>query len=127
MIGQQEKTPVRKYLARISRRILIPFIALAGIALSQTGFAQGDGPRAYQLVPEGTQSIGQFLFALRGNNAPGDGIVHQSANLDINLGATQYARAMDLNGHQAGLLAVIPYGNASGSVDTLTGTVSGSD
>ncbi len=90
-------------------------------------FAQGDGPRAYQLVPEGTQSIGQFLFALRGNNTPSNGLVIENADIDLNLGVTQYALALDINGHQAGLLAIVPYGNASGSVQTAFGELSGHD
>lgn len=99
----------------------------AGLLFSASAFSQGDGPRAYQLVPEGTQSLSQFLFALRGNNTPSNGLVIEDADIDINLGVTQYARAFDIDGHQAGLLAVIPYGEVSGSLATLVREKRGND
>lgn len=97
------------------------------LLLPNTLQAQGDGPRAFQLVPAGTQTISQFAFALRGNNAPGNGVVIENADIDINLGATQYASAFDANGRQAGILAVATYGNVNGGVTSRFGDVTGSD
>ena len=109
-------------------------ISLAGVALLVLGlsfsnvlYAQGDGPRAYQLIPEGTQTVSQFLLAMRGNSSPSDGLVIEGADIDINMGITQYALAIDIGGKQAGLLAIVPYGNVAGSLSTQAGETRGSD
>lgn len=107
--------------------LTLVFQFLLGFAFPSVVVAQGDGPRAYQLVPEGTQSISQFMFALRGNNTPSNGLVVPGSEIDINLGLTQYGRAFDINGHQAGMLLVLPVGNVTGSVSTGLGTISGHD
>ena len=60
---------------------------------------------------------------MRGNSTPIDGLVVEGADIEINLAVTQYSRAFDINGHQAGVLAIRPYGNVSGSVSTDLGTL----
>lgn len=107
--------------------LTLVFQLFLGIAFPSVVAAQGDGPRAYQLVPEGTQSISQFVFALRGNNTPSNGLVVPGAKLDVNLGLTQYGRAFDIDGHQAGVLLVLPMGNVSGSLSTGLGKKSSKD
>lgn len=100
---------------------------LFGFVIPTTVAAQGDGPRAYQLVPDKTQTFAQFLLALRGNQTPSTGSVIEGSDIDINFGISQYGRTIGINGHQAGLLAIVPYGNVSGSLSTGLGTTSGSD
>ncbi|MCB1486452.1 MAG: transporter [Bauldia sp.] len=106
-------------------------IAVAGLfalAIEDEADAQGDGPRAYQLVPDGTQSYSEFLFWMSGNNAPSQGTIIEGADLNIMLGVSQYSTTVDIAGHQAGLLAVVPYGDVSGSLSTLHGrTPTGGD
>lgn len=116
----------QKPLSYVFAKILL-IQMLIGITFSNVAIAQGEGPRAYQLVPENTQTIAQFVLALRGNQTPSKGQVVEGADIDINLGITQYGRTIDINGHQAGLLAILPYGNVSGSVSTAFGATSGSD
>lgn len=114
----------------LSRPVIVALLAielLSGLGISAAAIAQGEGPRAYQLVPDGTQSISQILFALRGNSTPSTGLIVQGADIDLNLGVTQYGRAIDIAGHQAGLLVLVPYGNASGSLSTEFGTRSAHD
>ncbi len=116
----------QKPLSYVFAKILL-IQMLIGITFPNVAVAQGEGPRAYQLVPENTQTVAQFVMALRGNQTPSEGINVEGADIDINLGITQYGRTIDINGHQAGLLAILPYGNVSGSVSTAFGTTSGSD
>lgn len=115
-------------LVAIKARLLVQLmIALALFGVPLQTFAQGDGPRAYQLIPEGTQTVSQFLFAMRGNLTPADGLVIEGADLDVNLGVTQYAKALEIKGHQAGLLVVAPYGEVSGSLQTRPQYISARD
>lgn len=105
------------------------FLVLIGMLMLTSGapaFAQGEGARAYQLVPDGTQSIAQYFYVIRGNNTPSTGLIVQGAELDLNLAVTQYAKSIDLNGRQTGLIAVLPYGNISGSLNTIAGNQSDS-
>lgn len=76
----------------------------------------GDGARAYQLLPEGTKTVSQFVLTTRGNITPTDGTVFRGADLDLNLGITQYSQTFDLDGHQAGWMAILPYGEVSGEL-----------
>lgn len=83
-----------------------------GVASAQVG----DGPRAYQLLPEGTKVLSQFILGTRGNVTPSDGTILRDADLDLNLGITEYSQTFDLNGHQAGWLVLVPYGEVSGGL-----------
>jgi outer membrane putative beta-barrel porin/alpha-amylase len=103
------------------------FQLFVAIGLPSLAVAQGEGARAYQLVPENTQAVSQFIMAMRGNNTPSNGLIVQGSEIDIDLGVTQYSRTFDINGHQAGLLVVAPYGSVSGSLSTSAGTLTGRD
>ena len=87
----------------------------------------GDGARAYQLLPKDTKVISQYYIGTSGNFTPSDGTVISGADIDMDLGVTQFTQTFDINGHQAGVLALVPYGNVSGSLDLRPGSVTGSD
>ena len=86
---------------------------MGSIAVAQVG----DGPRAYQTLPKDTRVLAQFYIGTRGNLTPVEGDIPPDARLDMNLAITQYSQTLELNGRQAGLLAYLPYGNISGSLD----------
>ncbi|MGR3660217.1 MAG: transporter [Paracoccaceae bacterium] len=115
-----------KSLSHVFAKLLL-IQMLIGITFPNVAAAQGEGPRAYQLVPKNTQTVAQFALALRGNQTPTRGLNFEGAEIGINLGITQYGRTFSINGHQAGLLAIVPYGGASGSVSTAFGAATGSD
>ncbi|MEX0285936.1 MAG: transporter [Paracoccaceae bacterium] len=102
-------------------------VAMLGVSAPVALAQMGDGPRAYQLLPKDTRAISQFYIGTRGNLAPSEGSVIQGANIDVDLGLTQFSQTFGLNGNQAGVLAFIPYGRASGSLGLGGATVSGSD
>lgn len=95
----------------------------ATLAMAQ----MGDGARAYQLLPKGSKAVSQFYIGTRGNLAPSAGTVIRDAEIDVDLGVTQYSQTFDINGSQAGVLAFVPYGKASGSLGLAATTLTGSD
>lgn len=64
---------------------------------------------------------------MRGNSTPSDRLVAEGAEIETNLAMTQYSRVFDINGHQAGVLAIRPYGNVPGSVSTDLGALTNDD
>lgn len=58
---------------------------------------------------------------MRGNSTPSDRLVAEGAEIETNLAMTQYSRVFDINGHQAGVLAILRYGNVSGYVQPTWG------
>lgn len=106
---------------RVIVKVLAAFCALwsslGSIAVAQVG----DGPRAYQTLPKDTRVLSQFYIGTRGNLTPASGIIPRDAELDMDLGITQFSQTLEINGRQAGALAYIPYGDISGSL-ALGGT-----
>lgn len=119
--------PLKPILSNLHRAFLAATLLLCSLIASQAWAQMGDGPRAYQLVPKDSKSISQFYIGTRGNMAASDGAVFQGADLDLNLGVTQYSQTFDLNGHQAAWLAIVPYGNVSGSLGLGAGGRTGAD
>lgn len=94
-------------------------LAALSFLLSDGGgsaLAQGNGPRSYQLLPEGSDSFSQFALWMDGNNTPTEGLVIKNADIDMTLGVSQFATTFGIAGHQAGLLGILPYGQVSGSL-----------
>ena len=87
----------------------------------------GDGPRAYQLLPENTRVLSQYYIGTRGNFTATPGTVIRDAEIDVNLGLTQFTQTFDIGGRQAGVLAILPYGNLSGSLGIGGTSINGSD
>lgn len=84
-------------------------------ALGSPAWAVGDGPRAYQLVPNETNIVSVFGLALRGNQSADPGTVFEGGDIDLNLGLVQYTRAFELGGRQAAGIVVAPFGESAGS------------
>ena len=96
-----------------------PILALAALALAGAAQAQGYGPRAFQLVPEGSNILTAYGLGLSGNQSFQPGQVLQGSDIDVTLGIVQYTRPFNfLNGQQAALVVALPYGRIDASVDT---------
>jgi hypothetical protein len=93
----------------------------AGAAL-----AQGDGPRAYQVVPNGTNLATLYGLALRGNQTADGSTVVQGGDIDVDLLLAQATHSFALDGRQAAGFVVLPYGEVSGKLDTRFSTLKGS-
>jgi len=88
------------------------------------GFAQGFGPRAFQLVPDQSNVFALYGFALEGNRAIDPSVVIPGAEIDINLAVLQYTRAFDIKGKQAGVFVIASAGKVDGALDLLSQTLS---
>lgn len=72
--------------------------------------AQGDGPRAYQLLPEGTNMLSAMYLSLQGNSTADPGKVYHGMDVDVNVAVLQFTKTIDVAGQQAGLFLVAPAG-----------------
>jgi hypothetical protein len=87
--------------------------ALAALGLSlATGAAQAqdDGPRVYQLVPEGLQIWTAFLVNKRGNEGPDPGQTTPGSETRTDIFVLRYARTYSVAGRQFTPFAILPVG-----------------
>jgi hypothetical protein len=84
-----------------------------------------DGPRGYQLVPEGTNAITVIGLFQEGNQSFSPGTALNEANIDITVGLFQYTHSMNVAGNLGALFAILPVGKVSGSLDTELGELEG--
>lgn len=106
------------------------FVILAfsiGCALSSgPALAQGDGPRAYQIVPNGTTLLTAYGLFLRGNQTADPGSVIPGGDIDVDLALVQVTHSFALAGKQAAAFALLPYGEVSGRLKPPFDRVEGS-
>lgn len=97
---------------------------------SPVAAAGGDGPRAYALIPAGT-NVARFMFvSLDGNQSLNPGTALRKSEIDVNAAAFQFVRAFDLNGSSFAPFFVLSYGTVEGSVELqapLPGRLSGDE
>jgi Protein involved in meta-pathway of phenol degradation len=87
---------------------------------------QGFGPRAFQLVPDGSNVLSTYVIRLEGNQGYEPGSVFQRGDVTINLAVAQYTRAFEIGGNQGAIFGVLPYGEVSGSLDAkILGRIEG--
>ena len=87
--------------------------ALVALGLSfaaPAGRAQDDGPRVYQLAPEGLQTLTAFLVVKRGNEGPDPGQTSPGSETNTDIFVVRYARTYDLAGRQFTPFAILPVG-----------------
>jgi hypothetical protein len=84
---------------------------------AQPALAIGDGPRAYQLVPAGSQILTFGYIGLDGNSSIDPAAIIRGSSIDVNVGFLQYARAFEFAGQQAGAFAIVPFGQVEGTLD----------
>lgn len=101
-----------------SRKTLVSALAsFALLALApDEAAAGGDGPRAYALIPTGT-NVTKFMFlSLEGNQSFAPGTIVRGSELDVNVAALQYVRTFDLNGNSFAPFMVLSYGRIDGAL-----------
>jgi hypothetical protein len=78
-----------------------------------TARAQDDGPRVYQLAPEGAQAVTTFAVIKRGNEEPEVGSLLPGVDIHTNLVVFRYVRTVSLGGRQFSPFVILPTGEAS--------------
>ena len=100
---------------------------LVGIfAIASKARAQDDGPRVYQLVPEGAQAMTVFAVAKRGNEGPEPGSLYLGSNIDTKLVIFRYVRTFDVAGRQFSPFLILPVGKTETRNEPQGQTPSGS-
>ncbi|HEY1929442.1 MAG TPA: transporter [Caulobacteraceae bacterium] len=87
--------------------------ALAALGLSFAALsakAQDDGPRVYQLAPEGQQILTAFLVNKRSDEGPDPGQTVPGTEMHTDILVLRYARTFDLAGRQFTPFAILPTG-----------------
>ena len=88
-------------------------VALAALGLSvatQAAQAQDDGPRVYQLAPEGLQTLTVFLVNKRGDEGPDPGQTTPGSETRTDILVLRYARTYSWAGRQFTPFAILPVG-----------------
>ena len=80
-------------------------LALAALAAQ----AQDDGPRVYQLAPEGLQTLTAFLVDKRGDEGPDPGQTAPGSQTRTDIFVLRYARTFDWAGRQLTPFAILPW------------------
>jgi hypothetical protein len=113
------------------RWVRVALMALpAGFCLGAAAQAQqGDGARAYQLLPDGARSAAVWALSAEGNSTLDPGRVFRGTNVDLTMSILQFTQTVNIAGQQAGLFAVLPLGELSVDFNfrntTRTGTSTG--
>lgn len=97
--------------------LLLGSLLCAGVFHSGNAVAGvGDGPRAYQLAPAGTEVV-TVIAAQQNSNYNLDGSpTSPAARVEVTAVALQYTRVIDIAGNAAGLFAVLPFAGADGTL-----------
>jgi hypothetical protein len=94
-----------------ARRLAAGIVATAfAAALASTTQAQDDGPRVYQLLPEGAGTFTAFAVAKRGNETPEPGSIVPGSEIDTDILVFRYARTFDLGGRAFTPFVILPVG-----------------
>ena len=96
-------------------------VALTLLLTSLGAYAQGDGARNYQLVPDGSRTFAVFGIFTRGNQIADPSAPVQGASVDAYLSVLQYEQAFDVGGKQLQAFAMLPFGEESGTAPTRGG------
>jgi hypothetical protein len=108
------------------RLIVLCVIAITTVWPSGPVLAQGDGPRAYQIVPDGTNLLTAYWMSLQGNQTAAAGSVIKGGDIDVDLALLQFTHSFALAGKQSAVFAVLPYGEVSGKLKAPFDRIQGS-
>jgi hypothetical protein len=101
--------------SHLRRALLSAGVLVAGLAAGPA-FAIGDGPRAYQLVPAGSQILTFGYISQDGNSSIDPGATIRGSSVEVDVGFLQYVKTFELAGQQAGAFAIVPFGNLTGTL-----------
>jgi hypothetical protein len=90
-------------------------LALASALVAATpALAIGDGARAYQLVPAGSNIASGYGIFLDGNSSLDPSTAASNASIAIDVAALQFTRQISVGGNASGLFAILPVGRVDG-------------
>jgi hypothetical protein len=98
---------------------------IAALAAAGGAFAQDDGPRVYQLTPDGAKNVTVFAVAKRTNDTPSGDDVVAGSTFDTNVVVFRYAQTFDLAGRTFTPFMILPTGHVSGLLGGTTKASSG--
>ena len=88
--------------------------------------AQGDGPRAYFPTPVDMNVLTGYGLFLDGNRSLDPGVIFAEGDVDVHIGLLQYTRSLAVAGNAAGLFAIVPAGEVTGTLKGPAASVSSS-
>jgi hypothetical protein len=95
-------------------------VALACAALlastQASAQAQGDGPRAYQMLPEGVHALTVYGIFQDGNETIDPATIIEGSDISIDIGIVQYVHPISVRGQASGLFIALPFGQVEGSL-----------
>ncbi|MGR3660633.1 MAG: transporter [Paracoccaceae bacterium] len=103
-------------MSKVSDR-LIAAVTVAALCLATTAAAGvGDGPRAYQNAPVGTQML-IFSYMKQDSGFNIDGSPSEPATrIDADIVVLQFTKVVDIGGNAAGLFVIAPMGRVTGNL-----------
>ena len=101
--------------------------ALFVVVSVNPAWAIGDGPKAYQPLPDGSDMFVAYQVLLYGGNqTASSGHVIQGSDLDLSLTVLQYTHTFKFMDQQGALFCVLPFGEIDGSLRLPGSTISAS-
>jgi hypothetical protein len=85
--------------------------------------AQDDGPRVYQLAPEGAKAFTAFAVAKRGNETPESGDVILGSRIDTDIVVLRYVQTFSLGGQQFSPFLILPTGRVRSTIHSPSGDI----
>jgi hypothetical protein len=96
----------------IAGRLAVAALAVLAFGLFGTpeARAQDDGPRVYQLTPQGARTFTAFWVVKRGDETPEPGSILSGTEIDTDIVVLRYAQTFDLAGHAFTPFVILPMG-----------------
>ena len=103
------------------------FLALTGVVVLGAGLlgsvhvhaqAQGDGPRAYQMLPENVHAFTAYGIFQDGNETIDPATIIEGSDISIDIGIVQYVHPLSVRGQASGLFVAVPFWQVEGSFST---------
>ncbi len=79
-------------------------------------FAQGDGPRTFQLIPKDMNVVSVFGLFINSNQAFNSDFKVPGSEVSSNIVVLTYVRVFDLNGQLSSLSVLVPFGKIDGEL-----------
>ncbi|HEY2357807.1 MAG TPA: transporter [Phenylobacterium sp.] len=97
-------------MAALRRWSAAALAALGLLLAASAAYGQDDGPRVYQLAPEGFQTFTAFLVNKRGNEGPDPGQTSPGSETRTDILVLRYAGTFSWAGRQFTPFAILPIG-----------------